>query len=65
MKIEIEELPINFEDIYVTNYSDVIDEYKKTIKIPEFEFKYIKLLKGDKYLLKKAFVDTYYEIIND
>jgi hypothetical protein len=65
MKIEIEELPINFEDIYVTDYNEVINELKKNIKTPEFEFKYIKLLKGDKYLLKKAFVETYYEIIND
>jgi hypothetical protein len=57
MKIYKNDLEINIDHIFVTDFGDIIKE-KKDIGIDnELDFSSIKTLMGDKYLLELSFQD--------
>ena len=57
MKIYRNDLEINIDHIFVTDFGDIIKE-KKDIGIDnELDFSSIKTLMGDKYLLELSFQD--------
>ena len=57
MKIYRNDIEINIDHIFVTDFGDIIKEKKDIVKDNELDFSSIKTLMGDKYLLELSFQD--------
>ena len=57
MKIYRNDLEINMDHIFVTDFGDIVKEKKDIGKDNELDFSSIKTLIGDKHLLELSFQD--------
>jgi hypothetical protein len=57
MKIYRNDIEINIDQIYITDFGDIVNEKKEIGKDNELDFSSIKTLMGDKYLLELSFQD--------
>jgi hypothetical protein len=57
MKIYRNDIEINIDHIFVTDFGDIIKEKKDIVKDNELDFSSIKTLMGEKYLLELSFQD--------
>jgi hypothetical protein len=66
MKIEIHENEnlIDLSNISITNYREELNKKKSELLTIEVNFSAIKMLKGDKSLIQKSFIDTKNELLN-
>jgi len=65
MKVYLDNTEINFTDLAITNFRELLELQVKLKHVNNLEFSSIKQLKGDKELLNKAFKDTFFESITD
>lgn len=57
MKIYRNDIEINIDHIFVTDFGDMVKDKKEIGKDNELDFSSIKTLIGDKYLLELSFQD--------
>ena len=57
MKIYRNDIEINIDQIYITDFGDIVNEKKEIVKDNELDFSSIKTLMGEKYLLELSFQD--------
>ena len=57
MKIYRNDIEINMDHIFVTDFGDIVKEKKDIGKENKLDFSSIKTLIGDKYLLELSFQD--------
>jgi hypothetical protein len=57
MKIYRNDIEINLDHIFVTDFGDLVESNKEIVKDNKLDFSSIKTLMGDKYLLELSFQD--------
>ncbi len=63
MKVYLDNTEVNFTELAITNFREILEAQVKLKHVNKLEFSSIKNLKGDKELLNKAFKDTFLDCV--